>query len=366
MEMLFSAGAKPKSVRDWSLVDKELIRKLFVEFHLDANIYDEKGETCLHFCARKSLSDEVSLLLICGANVNAKDNNGYIPLYFALHGLSLDVVELLLPDSNLNLVPPRVDPRGGTALHVVTRRQVHPTSPEYLARLIDLGVPLDAKDEKENTALEQAVWNRDFPSTRVLLDAGCNVNAANSDGDTALTRLTWYGDGNRDDVCAKDEAAMCKLLIQAGADVNIVNETEIPPVMNAAISCNLPMLRHLLQANATLNTGSWIHTDQQGSEYEDDIPKFMTAAVDNNAEDCARFILGDSCRTSVDQEFFYQLSLQPEVNAGALGLTRPPLSLFRKCRLAIRASLPQGPAFLNAVDQLKLPILIKEFLVLRK
>ena len=344
---------------DWSLVDTQLMRELLEELEMDVNTPDGNGDTWLCFCTKKGLTDDVRRLLEYGANVNAEDGDGCIPLYHALRADNLQVVDLLLPRSNLDIV----DRLKGTALHVVTRGQVHLRGPQYLTRLIALGVPLDVHDKAKNTAVAQAVWNHDFPSARVLVDAGCSLDEINTHGDTALGRLTWES-------CRPehwdDTAAMGQLLIKAGADVDLVDEDGLSPVLNAATCRNFPILRLLLDANCTVKTDRNIHIERQGDYHRSDIPKFMIAAIDNNAEDCARFILGDSCRTSVDQEFFYQLSQQPEVNAGSLGLTRPPLSLFRKCRLAIRASLPQGPAFLNAVDQLELPLHVKDFLVLRK
>lgn len=46
----------------------------------------------------------------------------------------------------------------------------------------------DAKDEAGNTPLYYAVCNKSFETVRSLLQIGVNVNAKNSNGNTALHR----------------------------------------------------------------------------------------------------------------------------------------------------------------------------------
>ena len=92
---------------------------------------------------------------------------------------------------------------GATALHNAATQ----SSPEYLRcaeLLIQAGCPLDAKMSMEvsrwwpshnlqSPALHVAVLERDPRMVQLLLDAGCDVNATNRRGETALIIAAFVG-----------------------------------------------------------------------------------------------------------------------------------------------------------------------------
>ena len=74
-----------------------------------------------------------------------------------------------------------------------------------------------------------------LPAVRYLLNEGANVNAHESDGNTALTEATFYG-----------HAPVIKELLLRGADVNALSSAGTP--LDIAISRNhavaIEVLRH--------------------------------------------------------------------------------------------------------------------------
>src|SRR6476659_3234122 len=75
----------------------------------------------------------------------------------------------------------------------------------------------------ERTALADAAERRDKAAVRTLLQTGVDVNAAQVDGTTALHWAVY-----------NDDADIAALLVQAKANVNVVNRYGVPPL---ALAC---------------------------------------------------------------------------------------------------------------------------------
>ena len=202
-----------------------------------------------------------------------------------------------------------------------------------------------------NTLLcETTLWFN-YECLKICIDAGCNVNVGNSDGETILQRLLQIvGSRGR-----KERNAACEWLIDAGAEVNLTNPRGRSLVECAARYYYVPVVKKLLQLNCTV-------TMAKSSCY----CEFMCVALKEKAKDCAVFIFGDS-RSTEDQHFFYDLSHRPHamLDGESIGLSRPPISLYRLSRLAVRSLLPTGPAFLPALNGLPLPRSVQDFVALR-
>ncbi|HND19840.1 MAG TPA: ankyrin repeat domain-containing protein [Acidobacteriota bacterium] len=87
------------------------------------------------------------------------------------------------------------------------------------------------------------IYARDQKIVRLLLDAGADVNARTSDGDTVLIRSASYA--SREVIGA---------LLNAGANVNLQNTTGDTALHSAAFNGRSDILQMLLGAGATVDT----------------------------------------------------------------------------------------------------------------
>ena len=205
---------------------------------VDANAADANGKTALHFAAEAGNKAAAMLLLGRGANVAATiqdadddDHNGWQPLHFAANGHRAAMVALLLAhgaDANA------ANASGSTPL----RRAVGDIA--TLRAFLDAGVPADAPcTYYGTTALHQAAHCICEDAAALLVERGTNVNATTSGGDTPLLLLLDQqvaDDGDDYDDDNDDEAfgALLDLLLAAGADVNAANSNGAAPLHRAA------------------------------------------------------------------------------------------------------------------------------------
>jgi ankyrin repeat protein len=91
---------------------------------------------------RDSSVPEVRRLVSVGADVNAKNNHGTTPLFWASRDGHVQVVN----------------------------------------ELLEHGADLEAKDREGDTSLHVACWNDHLPVVKALLSGGANILAANNDG----------------------------------------------------------------------------------------------------------------------------------------------------------------------------------------
>lgn len=128
--------------------------KLLLEMGADFGTYRtnfRKSDTALHDCASLSPSDAqvavATLLLEKGAKADAEDANKKTPLHMAAKSCSPEVAKLLIgKKGNVNAT----DSSGETPLHTA------------------------------------ATWTFKVPVVEILVENGCNPDAKNDDGDTAL------------------------------------------------------------------------------------------------------------------------------------------------------------------------------------
>ncbi|HEY0428228.1 MAG TPA: ankyrin repeat domain-containing protein [Pyrinomonadaceae bacterium] len=178
-----------------------------------------------------------------------------------------------------------VNSQGQTLLTVALRRN----SVELVKKLIDRGVPVNAKNKSGSTVLAEMFDSAYYPEIddwkgeiiKLLLKSGANPNTTNEtnydcnsplmysakygqidfvklllsykadvnlkckSGDTALSLLSWNNTPNY--------AELLNLLIEAGADVNAAGESGITPLMAAVESGNISVVKMLLKKGAAVN-----------------------------------------------------------------------------------------------------------------
>lgn len=147
---------------------------------------DDKGNTKLHEMARKCKLEEVNKLIAAGANINAKNNDGWTPLANAVGCSSTDITK----------------------------------------KLIDSGADVNAKDNKGGTVLLHAVTSVGInglspDNVKLILEAGGDVNVTFSEGDqrsvALVTALVMSEDYCKKNINCLECLETAKLLVASGA-----------------------------------------------------------------------------------------------------------------------------------------------------
>jgi ankyrin repeat protein len=119
------------------------------------------------------------------------------------------------------------------------------TSTRVTAMVVALSMVASLGAAAADTPLVQAVKNGDVVTVRALLKQKADVNAAGSDGSTALE---W--------AVHRDDLNSATLLLGAGASVDAVNRYGVTALSLACTNANAKMIELLLKAGANPNTAS--------------------------------------------------------------------------------------------------------------
>ncbi len=173
---------------------------------------DEDGRTLLHWASSGGHLDMVELLLTTyKADPNTADEEQWTPLLSASSAGALPVVRRLVAAGA------RLDARtsaGGTPLHYAASK-----GREHVAAfLVEQGASLTATDKRGDTPLHKAA--RSPSVAKMLLAKGASPNKTNKTGRTALHEAAEDGKGD-----------VCKLLLEAGADADLVDQEGATPRM---------------------------------------------------------------------------------------------------------------------------------------
>ena len=173
----------------------------FLDGGININARSESdGRTVLVNAAARGDLKVVKLLLDRGADVNVSDKQGYTALHHAIEARYDDVSELLLNH-------PKLDP--------------------------------NARGLNGVTTLMSYVWRERKDTVQQLLDRGADVNAQDSDGDSALHGAAQNGN-----------IEIIDLLVAKGANLNLKNKVGGTPLMWAAVYGHEDAARRLLERGA--------------------------------------------------------------------------------------------------------------------
>lgn len=143
---------------------------------------------------------------------------------------------------------------------------------ETVTSLIANGESIESKDAEGNTVLKYSIENKCEALVSLLLSSGANPNAASIYGRTPfmsavsagsvdlVRRLTASGcDVNFKDKFGQhtlfyaNKIAIVKVLVEAGANVNVSDHIKMTPLMHAVMNCDEERIVYLVERGADVN-----------------------------------------------------------------------------------------------------------------
>jgi ankyrin repeat protein len=228
-----SARASEDFLKAAASEDINEVRKL-IEAGVDVNAADEWGVTALMVAAFKGDSEIVRLLIDHRADVDRT----CIHINAVTHALVKAAFKDLGPSAKTIFVPPEY-PNPTTAL-MVTAYYGHA---EVARLLIDAGAQVDAANSAGTTALMLAAESGHADCARLLIDAGAQVDfTPMSNGDTPLYVAA---------LCGHPE--IVRMFVTAGANVNARSTDGNTALMAAAHCGNIKIVQLLIEAGTDIN-----------------------------------------------------------------------------------------------------------------
>jgi ankyrin repeat protein len=271
--LLLRAGANAKAANRYGVTplysaavngDAVMI-ELLLKAGADANTALPEGETALMTAARTGKVDAVKVLLTHGASVNAKEGwKHQTALMWAAHEGNTATVKILL-EAGANINDRSIF--GWTPLLFAARQGQIDT----IKALVAAGANVNDTLPDRTSALVTAIQGLNYEAAGVLLENGVDPNASGQ-GWTPLHQVVWSRRPQRgqNNPGQKPQGNLSSLglarkLVEHGADIN-ARETKEPnsdmegrnslnrfgatPFFLAAKSCDVPMMKALLDLGA--------------------------------------------------------------------------------------------------------------------
>ncbi len=235
----------------------------------DFNLCDANGKSPLHYTAEFGHCDAAKALIYIGADLNQRDNNGKTPLHCAVENdIEKEVVRLLFQSGvnvlerdnhdddafmySLKLNTVDIARFIMQAAHInidgircnwhYLEFTVYDGLEQVVRNLIALGVDVNQQFIHRQTALHIASKRGHNVIAAMLLQAHANVNVVNSNGETPLHEAAASGSGE-----------IVRLLIDAGAQVNAQEERQKTPLHLAAQCGRDEAVKTLIDENANVS-----------------------------------------------------------------------------------------------------------------
>ena len=231
----------------------------------DAFGADPDGRTPLHCASRPALLPVLDALLARGADPNARDRAGATPLHAALDGRPDEVLPLVKSLVARGADPERPASSGETPLGLALARDstrleywLHwnvwtlpgrpvrgedlpaaAADPDAVARLLELGLPVDSRDARGATALLRASGAGALQSVQRLLAAGADPRLTVATGASSLSAA----------VSAR-QPDILRALVAAGVPVDLRHADGVTALMIAAALGHPDMLAVLRELGA--------------------------------------------------------------------------------------------------------------------
>ena len=216
--------------------------RTFIQDGGDVNLQTRNGETLLYLSMQRNFLEITKLLLKAGADPNKKNHYGVPPLLTAIQHNSPQMVKLLLEAGADPNERNRVNTLLMTAINKV------PASPQMVKFLLEAGADPNARNDRNHTPLIMAV-NRPSISpqmVKLLLEAGADPNMSLKERSPLAILTETFSVSTQQLQKAKflleagadpnaplwsvKTPAMAELLLEAGAQINHINSQGQTPL----------------------------------------------------------------------------------------------------------------------------------------
>ena len=197
-----------------------------------------KAAGSIFSAAKSGLMDAVKTHLTAGADVNAKNDNGYTAMHLAAKNGHVEVVGLLLQAKADITIASK---SGKTALHYVT---YYNENFELVERLLNAGAPVNVLDKKRKTPLDYAKLRKNDALMKLLLADGARTGKElRAENDIHYAATNGYADAVR-------------RFIENGGDVNSVDRGGYTALQYATYNGYIEVVRVLVEAKADINAAA--------------------------------------------------------------------------------------------------------------
>ncbi|KAL7624231.1 hypothetical protein AAE478_005790 [Parahypoxylon ruwenzoriense] len=259
------------------LEGNEPMVKMLLEDKADVNAVGGGGVTPMHCAAKGGHLGVVNMLMspppdrkgfVCEFNGGGKHRDYYeerAPIHWAAMEGHLDVAEALRDDINLK------DRFGWTPLHLAALYG-HEKVVEFCIR--QAGTEKDQQDYEQRTPLQLAIGHKKDQAARVLLEAGASVNVATKNGITPLHIAA-----------RRSNNEIVQMLIDKKAEVNCTDNSNYIPLHFAIIWQNSQeVIRTLIAAGADVNATTNGHNTPLHMAAERPRKEIIQILLDNRAD----------------------------------------------------------------------------------
>lgn len=251
------------------------VAQVLLDGGADPNWVGNDKDPISHIPARNGNTEWMKLLLDAGADVDGSNPSGTNPLLIASQSGHLSIVKMLV-EKGANLRP--VDEDGDTPLLLalqyrredialylsglpgvdVTSSNDNGDTPltsaalmgwnSVIKKLLDRDCPVDGRDPRGCTALQNAVSNKNGVAVQMLLEGGADVSQLDDRGDTTLLLAVLVA-----------HIDIAKMLMEYGADPAIYGDGGLTPLVMASQLQLENMVGLFLESGADVNC-----TDSRG------------------------------------------------------------------------------------------------------
>ncbi|CAF2178024.1 unnamed protein product [Rotaria magnacalcarata] len=240
------------------------VKKLITPENINAQDILGRKSTPLHFSSGFGRRDVVEYLLSQNANVHMKDDGGLIPLHNAASFGHAEVVQLLLNHhSNVNALDSwNYSPLAEAAskgkvdvCHILLQHGADPnlknSDGKSALDLADSSTrPVLTGEYRKDELLEAARAGNEEKLLSLLTLANVNCHASDGRKSTPLHLAAGY-----------NRLAICKILLERGADVSCKDKGGLVPLHNAASYGHCEVAELLIQHGAQINASDlWQYT----------------------------------------------------------------------------------------------------------